>query len=121
LAELNAEQRLRTIVERHTKSVLEGVGALTIVLEEMTGLTAAHRRIITSRKRVYFEFIRQTLEQLAKEGKLRDVNPTTAAFSVLGMILWIARWYRRNGRISPADAQRDYIEIAMNGLLKKPS
>jgi AcrR family transcriptional regulator len=115
----DAEERLRTIVERHTKSVLEGVGALTIVLEEMTGLTAAHRRIITGRKRAYFEFIRQTLEQLAKEGKLRAVNPTTASFSLLGSIVWISRWFRRDGRISPAEAQRDYMEIAMHGLLKK--
>src|SRR5204863_9202525 len=80
-----AEERLRTIIERHTKSVLEGVGALTIVLEEMTALTPAHRRVITGRKRAYFEFIRKTLEALAAEGKLRDVNPTTAAFSLLGM------------------------------------
>jgi TetR/AcrR family transcriptional regulator, cholesterol catabolism regulator len=114
----DAEERLRTIVERHTKSVLEGVGALTIVLEEVTGLTAAHRRVITGRKRVYFEFIRETLEQLAREGKLRPVNPTTAAFGLLGMILWISRWFRRDGKISTAEAQHDYIEIAMHGLLK---
>jgi AcrR family transcriptional regulator len=114
----DAEERLYTIVERHTRSVIDGTGAITIVLEEMTALTPAHRRVITSRKRAYFEFIRRTLEQLAKEGKLRNVNPTTAAFSLLGMILWISRWYRRDGKISPQEALNDYLEIAMNGVLK---
>jgi AcrR family transcriptional regulator len=114
----DAEERLRTIVERHTRSVLEGVGAITIVLEEMTALTPAHRRTITSRKRAYFDFIRQTLEQLAAEGKLRSVNPTSAAFSILGMILWISRWYRRDGKITPQEALDDYLEIAMSGVLK---
>ena len=114
----DAEERLKTIVDRHTKSVIEGVGAITIVLEEMAALTPAHRRAITSRKRAYFEFIRRTLEQLAEEGKLRSVNPTIAAFSLLGMILWISRWYRRDGKITPQEALHDYLEIAMNGVLK---
>ena len=114
----DAEERLRTIVERHTRSVLEGVGAVTIVLEEMTALTPAHRKVITARKRAYFDFIRGTLDQLAAEGKLRDVSSTTAAFSLLGMILWICRWYRRDGKITPQQAVRDYVEIAMNGVLR---
>jgi AcrR family transcriptional regulator len=117
----DAEDRLRTIVERHARNVLEGVGAITIVLDEMTALTPAHRRTITARKRAYFEFIRRTLEQLAAEGKLRSVNPTTAAFSLLGMILWISRWYRRDGKISPQEALNDYLEIALSGVLKSHS
>ena len=118
---IDAEARLRMIIELHTKSILEGVGALTIVLEEMTALTPAHRRVITGRKRAYFEFIRETLDELALEGKLRDVSPTVAAFSLLGMILWISRWYRRDGDIRPEDALKDYLEMATNAVLKKPS
>jgi TetR/AcrR family transcriptional regulator, cholesterol catabolism regulator len=114
----DAEERLREIVEGHTRSLLEGVGAITIVLEEMTALTAAHRRIIKTRKRAYFDFIRHTLDQLESEGKLRNVNHTTAAFSLLGMILWISRWYRRDGKLSADQVMKDYVDIAMNGLLK---
>ena len=112
------EGRLRKIVECHTKSLIEGVGAITIVLEEMPALTAAHRRIIKARKRGYFDFIRQTLLDLEKQGKLREVSPTTAAFSLLGMILWISRWYRRDGKLSADQVLRDYMEIATNGVLR---
>lgn len=115
----DAEERLRTIVERHARNVLEGVGALTIVLEEISALTPAHRRQITARKRSYYEFIRGTLEELEKEGKLRPVSPTVAAFSLLGMILWISRWYRRDGKLTTEQALHDYVEIGMNGVLKK--
>jgi TetR/AcrR family transcriptional regulator, cholesterol catabolism regulator len=114
----DAEERLRAIIERHSRSVLEGVGALTVVLEEMTALTPAHRRTITARKRAYFEFIRGTLDQLAAEGKLRDISPTIAAFSLLGMILWISRWYRRDGSITVQAALKDYLEIGIHAVLK---
>ncbi|HTP35028.1 MAG TPA: TetR/AcrR family transcriptional regulator [Candidatus Acidoferrales bacterium] len=112
------EERLRAIVEGHTRSLLEGVGAITTVLEEMPALTAAHRRIIKGRKRAYFDVIRQTLQELESEGKLRNIDLTTATFSLLGMILWISRWYRRGGKLSADRVSQDYVEIAMNGVLK---
>jgi len=112
------EERLRKIVECHTKSLLEGVGAITVVLEEMPALTAPHRRTIKARKRAYFDFIRQTLQDLESQGKLRNVSLTTATFSLLGMILWISRWYRRDGPLSAEQIVKDYLEIAMNGVLK---
>jgi TetR/AcrR family transcriptional regulator, cholesterol catabolism regulator len=117
----DAEARLRKIIECHTKSLLEGVGAITIVLEEMPALTAAHRRIIKARKRSYFDFIRMTMERLESEGKLRNVDVTSATFSLLGMILWISRWYRRDGRLSAAQVMKDYMEIAICGVMKDGS
>ena len=114
----DAEERLRTIIEQHTRSVLGGVGAITIVLDEMTSLTPPHRRTITARKRAYLDFIRETLDALAAEGKLRNVDTTIAAFSLLGMILWIARWYRRDGKLGIEEALKDYVEIGMAAVLK---
>jgi len=114
----DAETRLRTIVERHARRILEVGGAVTILLEEMWALTPAHRYIIRGRERAYFDLIRQTLEQLAVEGKLRDVNPTVATFSLFGMVIWISRWYRKDGRLSPEQTLNDFLEIAVSSVLK---
>jgi len=114
----DAEQRLRTIIERHTMNLIEGVGAVTVVLEEMASLTPAHRKTITARKRTYFEFIRETLNHLKSEGKLRDLDSNVAAFGLLGMMVWISRWYRRDGRVPPEQVMREYVEMGMNAVLK---
>ena len=115
----DAEQRLRTIVERHARRILEVGGAVTIILEETPALTPAHRRIIRERKRVYFDLLRQTLEQLAAEGKLRAVSPTVASFSLFGMITWISRWYRSEGEMKPPEILRDFVEIATSAVLRR--
>ena len=112
------EERLRTIVERHAKRILEVGGAVTILLEEMSALTPAHRRTIRGRKRAYYELIRRTLEQLAAAGKLRNVDLTVATFSLLGMINWMSRWYRGDGRLSPQQIVKDFLDIALNAVLK---
>ena len=114
----DAEERLYTIIDRHAKRILEVGGAVTILLEEMQALKPAHQRTVRNRKRAYFELVRGTLEQLAAEGKLREVNPTVAAFSLFGMILWISRWYRRDGGLTPQEVLRDFRELALSAVLR---
>jgi AcrR family transcriptional regulator len=112
------EQRLRTIVERHSRRIVEVGGAVTILLEEMYALTPAHRRTIRDRKRAYFELIRRTLVQLAAEGKLRDVNPTVGTFSLFGIIMWISRWYRPGGKLTAQEVLDSVVETAVNAVLR---
>lgn len=119
----DAEQRLRTTIIRHVqlitgRSTPRGTNPVTIVVDEVAGLTPAHRRKIDKRKRVYVDFIRESLIQLKSEGKLRDVDVTVATFSLLGMILWLSRWYRTDGRLGPDQIADEVTKIAMGGVLR---
>lgn len=111
------EERLRTIIERHAHRILEVGGAVTILLEEMYALAPAHRRTVRTRKRAYFNLIRQTLEELAEEGKLRPIDPSVATFNLLGTITFLARWYRRDGRLTPEQVLSDVCEFAVSAVL----
>jgi hypothetical protein len=118
----DAEQRLRTIIANHvrlitSRSTSEGNNAVTIVIDETSGLTSLQRREIDERKRAYVRLVRETLTQLAAEGKLRSVDITTAAFSLLGMILWLSRWYDPDGRLSPDQIAQEVTSAALGGLL----
>ena len=119
----DAEKRLRTIITNHvrlitSRSTPQGNNPITIVVDEVTGLTPAHRRKIDQRKRVYVDLIRETLKRLEEEGKLTDVDLTTATFSVLGMILWLSRWYSPAGRLTPDQMANEISKIALGGLLR---
>jgi TetR/AcrR family transcriptional regulator, cholesterol catabolism regulator len=111
-------ERLRTIISRHSKRIIDVGGAVSILLDEMYALTPAHRRAIKARKRSYFELIRETLEQLAAEGRLRDLSPTVATFCLFGMLIWVARWYRKDGELSAELVLNDLLEAALNSVLK---
>jgi TetR/AcrR family transcriptional regulator, cholesterol catabolism regulator len=112
-------ERLRTIISRHSKRILEVGGAVSILLDEMYALTPAHRRAIKARKRAYFELIRETLEHLAAAGKLRNVSPTVATFCLFGMLSWISRWYRGNGKLTSEQVLSDFLETALSSVLKE--
>ncbi len=119
------EERLRAIIANHVRIITSGsesVGfnPVTVVVDEIAGLSVAQRRKITLRKRVYVDLIRDTLRQLQEQGHLKDIDITVTAFSLLGMILWLARWYRPNGKLTGDQVANEISKLAMNGLLSAP-
>lgn len=116
----NAEERLRTIVAGHARLLTHETGALAILIDEVAGLGEEARHEITHRKRAYFDLLRDTLEQLEEEGRLRPVDRTVAAFSLLGMVMWISRWYQPGGKLAGDRVVHDITEIAVGGLLRGP-
>ncbi len=93
-------ERLKSIITRHGRLLTEGNKAITILTDEIEGLKPKHRKQILDRKRVYFDFVRGTLDELKSVGRLRDVNTTVATFSLFGTLLWLPHWFRPEGRLT---------------------
>ncbi|MEM9558432.1 MAG: TetR/AcrR family transcriptional regulator [Acidobacteriota bacterium] len=110
-------ERLRMIVRQHARLLTRETGALAILIDEVGGLSAEQREAITRRKREYFDFLRDALEALRVAGRLRVPNATSAAFSILGMVMWIARWFQPGGRLNGEDVADHVTETALGGVL----
>jgi electron transfer flavoprotein beta subunit len=96
----DAGDRLRSIISRHCRLLTEGNKAITILTDEVEGLKPKHRKQILDRKRVYFDFVRGTLDELKRSGRLRDINTTVATFGLFGTLLWLPRWFRVDGQLT---------------------
>jgi AcrR family transcriptional regulator len=117
----DAGSRLRFIITSHARLVMGGQGAITILVDEITALTPAQNRKITRRKREYFDRLRNLLNELKEDGKLADIDTTTATFSLLGMINWLSRWFRQDGVITEEQVAEEILKIALHGLLRPES
>ena len=111
------EERLRQLIVRHARIATRGQGAIAHLGDEIRALPAAGRRQIEQRMRIYFDLIRDTLVELKAAGRLRDVDPTVATFSLLGMILWLPRWFRQGGRLDQEAVANEIANFALGGLL----
>ena len=112
------EERLHQIVMRHACLATQGRGAVTHLGDEIRALPPAARRQLEERMRRYVELVRDTLLELKALGRLKDVDPTVAAFSVIGMILWLPRWFRQDGRLTQQQVAKELAKLALNGLLQ---
>jgi TetR/AcrR family transcriptional regulator, cholesterol catabolism regulator len=111
-------QRLRELVVRHARIVTRAHGAVTQLVDEVPHLPPAARRQVTRRMRKYFDLLRDTLTELKTSGRLGDVDPTVAAFSILGMIHWLPRWFQQGRRLTAERVADEIAKMALGGLLR---
>ncbi len=115
------EQRLRNILSTHAKMITEEEeGAFTLLVIDLVHvLPDDDRRLIDHRKRAYFELVRATLDQLRKEDKLRpELNESVAAFTLLGMVMWITKWFKEGGALDHLQVADQVTNMALAAVLK---
>lgn len=116
----DSKERLRNLIHTlATQTTEQEDGAFVIlVIDETNALEGEDRKIITARKRAYVETIRAALEALGAEGQLRRLDTTVAAFTLVGMVLWLSKWYEKAGRVSPEDVADQVTEMALAAVLQ---
>ena len=114
------EERLRQFIARHARIATRGQGAVAHLGDEIRALPPTARREIERRQRIYLDLLRRTLTELKARGRLNGVDPTVAAFGIIGMILWLPRWFRHDGRLSQDQVADAIASVALDGVLRKP-
>ncbi|HLG57614.1 MAG TPA: TetR/AcrR family transcriptional regulator [Vicinamibacterales bacterium] len=112
------EERLRQIVLRHARIATRAQGAVASLTDETRALPTPARKKVEELQRQYFDLLRETLVDIEAAGRLRKVDRTVAAFSVIGMILWLPRWFRHGGRLTTEQAATEIANLALAGLLR---
>jgi AcrR family transcriptional regulator len=111
------EERLRQLITRHARITTRGHGAVAHLQDEIRALPAAARKQIEHRMRVYFDLVRDTLDELHAAGRLTQVDRTVATFCLIGMILWLPRWFRQDGRLTQDQVAENIANLALGGLI----
>jgi len=122
----DAYSRLKVALRLHVLNVTrvqdpagQAGNPVTIVVDQVYGLSPERQRIVARRKYRYIAFLRDTLEQLRKEGRLIDgVDTTVAALSLSALILGIAKWRRPEGRLTVSEISEQVVAMALNSVIR---
>jgi AcrR family transcriptional regulator len=112
-------ERLRATLRGHVLLVTrDRPKEITVILHESNALRGRFRDRINSRKKRYVRFLEKTIRDLVRTGKARRVDPSVAAFAMLGMINWIYQWYRPGGRLDENALADALADMYLGGILK---
>src|SRR5436309_2934273 len=112
------ENRLRQMLLQHARIITRAEGVVAQLFHEQRALPAHMRKVINDQERRYFHLVRETLKELKTAGRLRDVDLSIAALSLIGMVQWMPRWFRPDGRLTIEQAARELTDFAFAALLK---
>jgi len=117
LADPDPESRLSRLVSGHIQLMLDEPSAMSILVHEDEGLDAEHRQKIQARKQEYPRLFADSIAEVLEAQGRDTLDPTIAAYSVLGMIHWIGRWYRPDGRLGEEQIVDQLTRLALHGVL----
>ncbi|HEY0192511.1 MAG TPA: TetR/AcrR family transcriptional regulator [Kofleriaceae bacterium] len=113
-------ERLRACMARNIALVTQdSTKEVTIILHEHQTLTGASAQEINLRKKRYVTFLESTFREAIERGQVRPLDPTIAAFSFLGTVLWTYKWYRDGGKLTPAQITDGMVDLFFQGILPR--
>lgn len=124
LAEPDPGARLRLIIRNHLNN-LGRVHApqgnpVTIVTNDISGLSPENQRAVNARKRAYYDLVRRTLDELKLRGDIAlELDTGVAAHSIIGAILWTDHWRRPGGRLSVEQIVDQLTGFIFNGVMAR--
>jgi AcrR family transcriptional regulator len=111
-------ERLKVTMARNLDLVTDETSkSVTIILHEDHSLTGDAQREINARKKKYVRFLEDAFKAAIERGQVREVDPTLAAFSMLGTMLWTYKWYRPGGAMNPEKLSAGMIDMFFRGVL----
>ena len=121
LAIADPVERLKECMARNIRLVADHRSKeVTIILHEHATLTGEALVQINARKKRYVRFVESSIAEAIRDGRFRPVDPKVAAFSFLGTILWLYKWYRPDGEISKERLAEQMTDLFFRGLEAPP-
>ena len=117
----NPEDRLREVIRRHARGLIEHGPAITVLMSETESLQDEQRAEIVRRKESYRAYIREALFELEKDGRLRELDIPTATMHILNTIVGIARWFASDSSDDVDNLVEETVRFNMAAVLKSHS
>jgi len=108
-----ASDKLKAVVERVARIIIENQRYISIYLREEKSLDADDARRIRMMRHHFDELLGDLLEKGCKTGEFGIQNPSRAAIWVSGLLTWIALWYHEGGSWSETEVVMDALTMVM--------
>lgn len=110
-------QRLTAVVADVIATSVENLDELTVYLRSSHALPEDQRAAMRAERRRYHLRVRRLIEEGQRSGAFTaDVPADVAVHFLYGAINQLVTWYRRGGKLSPADLAAHFDRLILTGL-----
>lgn len=112
----NPTEALRSMVISHSKWLLDHRIQFRVIDRTESNLPKTVQNSHDLAKRQLLDNFRRTIERGISLGHFRPVDPTVAAFSIIGMCSWTAWWFKSDGRLPAEVVSKSIADMAVASL-----
>jgi AcrR family transcriptional regulator len=116
---LSPSEKMEKAVRFYTTFYASNRERLILLVHDIDSLNNSYKEVLIQKEQRHAELLKNILQDLKNEGRLKDLHPTVAAFAFYGMIHWLFKWYDPQGPINPDDLADSFLEIFTRGVLSR--
>lgn len=114
----DAEKKLKYFLENFTK-LLAKDDSTRVVMHDSKRLSPGNYKKIRSYFLRSYNLIYDAISELDSDGKLKPLDKAFVTFGIIGMCSWTFYWFDYSRKETSEKLAKTYIEIILNGILKK--
>lgn len=99
--QLRPEEKLKKAIENHLTLLIQYQANSNIFLNELRCLSPKNQRMhFLSKIKSYEKGFENIITEMKRDGYFDGEDPRLVTFGILGMLNWVIRWFRRDGRLT---------------------
>ncbi|MGC4253090.1 MAG: TetR/AcrR family transcriptional regulator [Sphingobium sp.] len=114
-------EQLTALVEFYVIENLKSANMTAIFLNEEKHLSEETQRKVREQFHMFDVKLTNLLREGTKLGVFDVEDPVLASMSISGMVRWVHRWYRPEGRLTPEDIASKIARLALNAVRYDPT
>jgi len=114
------QRRLHTLLVRHIRGITDG-GLRGVLLTDLESLAPAQRKTYVARRDQFEAGVRRLIAEGVAVGELDCPDAKLAGLTMLGAINWIPKWYRAEGKLSPASIAEGMADLLLRAVQPAPA
>jgi len=118
-SERTPPDKLAAFIDNQVRMIASHPDLFTVYFHEKAQLTAEHHEAVTQKERQIVHAIAEVIRDGVATGCFQQVDPTVAAFTIMGASSWVYRWYRPQGRHSIEEVSQILQTVLLSGLEKE--
>lgn len=116
LSEEDSVTKLRLAIKAHAGMIASNPEGAAVFLREDRGLGEHYLEEYLSKRDQVDKLFRSIIREGIAEGKFRTTDISISTQALLGMVNWMTRWYRPEGRLSAEEITDIFFDLFLNGI-----
>lgn len=113
--------KLRAAIHAHAETIASHLEGAAVFLREDRGLGDGYMQQYVSMRDHFERLFRAIVQQGIERGEFRNIDVAITVHGLLGMVNWMTRWYRPEGRLSAAQIADLFADLFLEGLQNRPA
>nr|MBN1229726.1 TetR family transcriptional regulator [Anaerolineae bacterium] len=113
--------KLQQAITRHATLIAENLQGAAVFLREDRGLGEEYLHKYVALRDEFELLFRRIVDECVACGYFRKGDLSISVHALFGMVNWMTRWYRPEGRLSAAEIAEIFFDLFVLGMLKRPS